>query len=207
MKNGNVNVEYYKKYRNKLSSLLGITERKYYENMLLQHKSDAKKSWQVIKSIINKRKTQRINTKFKTGNSITEDGNIIANQFNDFFVNLGATLADKIPKSKNNPLAYMPPKLIESFYISPTTELEVGNIIKIFKDNSAGWDDLRPGIIKVVKEYITNPLTHICNLSLSTGVFPHELKIANIVPIYKSGDVMMFSNYRPVSVSSIFKIN
>ena len=98
----------------------------------------------------------------------------------------------------------MPPKLIESFYISPTTELEVGNIIKIFKDNSAGWDDLRPGIIKVVKEYITNPLTHICNLSLSTGVFPHELKIANIVPIYKSGDVMMFSNYRPVSVLPVF---
>jgi hypothetical protein len=59
-----------------------------------------------------------------------------------------------------------------SFFVSPTTELEVGNIIKIFKDNSAGWDDRRPGIIKIVKEYITNPLTHICHLSFSTGVFP-----------------------------------
>ena len=33
-----------------------------------------------------------------------------------------------------------------------------------------------------------------------TGVFPSELKIANVVPIFKSGDDMLFSNYRPVSV-------
>ena len=37
-----------------------------------------------------------------------------------------------------------------------------------------------------------------------TGIFPDELKIANIVPIFKSGDDMVFSNYRPVSVLPIF---
>ena len=33
-----------------------------------------------------------------------------------------------------------------------------------------------------------------------TGIFPSELKIANVIPMFKSGDDMVFSNYRPVSV-------
>ena len=55
-------------------------------------------------------------------------------------------------------------------------------------------------MIKHGKEHIKLPLTHICNLSFSTGVFPCELKIANVVPIFKTNDEIIFSNYRPVSV-------
>ena len=43
-------------------------------------------------------------------------------------------------------------------------------------------------------------LTHICNLSLSDGIFPDELKLANVITIFKGGDQALFNNYRPVSV-------
>ena len=36
------------------------------------------------------------------------------------------------------------------------------------------------------------------------GVFPWQMKIANIVPIYKSGDNTLFNNFRPVSVLPLF---
>ena len=49
-----------------------------------------------------------------------------------------------------------------------------------------------------VAHCIAKPLTHICNLYFKTGVFPQQMKTANVVPIYKSGDEKMFSNYRPV---------
>ena len=55
-------------------------------------------------------------------------------------------------------------------------------------------------MIKHVREHIKLPLTHICNLSFSTGVFPCELKIANVVSIFKANDEMIFSNDRSVSV-------
>ena len=80
-------------------------------------------------------------------------------------------------------------------------------IISSFKDSSIGWDELKPGIIKNIKGCITMPLAHICNLSFKRvfkRVFPMQLKIANVVPIYKTGNEHVFSNYRPVSVLPVF---
>ncbi len=47
---------------------------------------------------------------------------------------------------------------------------------------------------------IAKPLAIICNKSFQTGIFPDDMKIAKIVPLYKSGDKQEFSNYRPVSI-------
>ena len=90
------------------------------------------------------------------------------------------------------------------FYVMPVTDEETANIIASFKDSSAGLDELKPVIMKNIKHCIAKPLTHICNLSFKTGVFPQQLKTANVVPIYKSGDEDIFSNYRPVSVLPVF---
>ena len=37
-------------------------------------------------------------------------------------------------------------------------------------------------------------------MSLSEGVFPTQLKFANVVPLYKCDDPMLFNHYRPVSL-------
>ena len=42
------------------------------------------------------------------------------------------------------------------------------------------------------------------NLSLRYGIFPAELKIARVIPLFKSEDPGCFSNYRPVSVLPLF---
>ena len=46
-------------------------------------------------------------------------------------------------------------------------------------------------------------VTHVCNLSLSEGIFHDELKVANVIPLYKADDVFAFNNYRPVSLLCI----
>ena len=71
-------------------------------------------------------------------------------------------------------------------------------------NSSAGWDNFRPEIVKSVSHVINEPLTYIINLSFEQGIIPNELKLANVVPIHKTGDVSKFCNYRPISVLPVF---
>ena len=74
--------------------------------------------------------------------------------------------------------------MVNYLNIRPVTEIEIVNIINDFKDSEAGWDERKPSVIKGVKEFIKASWRHNCNLSFSTGVFPWERKIGNVVPIF-----------------------
>jgi sarcosine oxidase/L-pipecolate oxidase len=58
--------------------------------------------------------------------------------------------------------------------------------------------------LKKVMNSILKPFHHIVLSSLSTGVVPSQLKIAKIIPIFKSGDQAALDNYRPISLLSNF---
>ena len=124
----------------------------------------------------------------------------VANKFNKLFGNIGESLANEIPSIDRCPSEYIKVEISENFFIFAVTEDEIGKIICNFKVCAAGWGDLRPRIMKLIQSCIKRPLAHICNRSFMTGIFPSELKIANVVPIFKAGDDMVFSNYRPFSV-------
>jgi len=49
-------------------------------------------------------------------------------------------------------------------------------------------------LVKDIMTFVVKPLTYIFNLSLQTGVFPDNMKIAK-VPINKNGDSHSLSNY------------
>ena len=51
------------------------------------------------------------------------------------------------------------------------------------------------------------PLTLLINQTLSTGIFPNELKISRVRPLFKNGNTSNINNYRPISIlPSISKI-
>ena len=91
-------------------------------------------------------------------------------------------------------------RLIESIYLEPVTENEIITLIKALKDTATGFDNMNSTSLKISSETLIKPLTHICNLSLTQGIFTSQLKIANVIPLYKSDDPMLFNNYRHVSV-------
>ena len=53
---------------------------------------------------------------------------------------------------------------------------------------------------KIAKEEIAEPIRNCINSSISTGTFPDELKIADIVPVFKKEDQNDKTNYRPISI-------
>ena len=69
------------------------------------------------------------------------------------------------------------------------------------KDCSSGWDQILPRVVKSTYQNFIVPITHVMNLSIINGVVPNELKVAKVVPIYKSGDRRLINNYRPVSAA------
>ena len=51
---------------------------------------------------------------------------------------------------------------------------------------------------------IISPLTCIINLSITSVIVPKQLKIARVIPLLKSGEQDIFTNYRPVTVLPAF---
>ena len=68
------------------------------------------------------------------------------------------------------------------------------------KNSAAGFDDIDATLLTFIIPCIAQPLCYVCNLSLGEGIFPAQLKIANVLPLYKADDSMVFNNYRPVSI-------
>ena len=194
----------YKRYKAQLDKILSNTERQHYATLFEANKNNLKKSWTILKEIINKRKGAAGSTKFKVGNTVTMDKKIIASGFNDFFINVGPNLASKIPRDERSPTTFMGDRCKDNIWLSPVLEEDVVTIIKTLKEGSSGWDEISARIVKQTYAHFIKPLTKIMELSLTTGVVPIEMKIARVIPLFKSGDKCVFSNYRPVSVLPLF---
>ena len=77
----------------------------------------------------------------------------------------------------------------------------IRNIInKLPNKNSCGYDNLSTKTINTLKYSLIKPLTLIINQILNTGVFPSQLKIAKVIPIFKKDDNTMFNNYIPITL-------
>ena len=155
----------------------------------------------IIKSVINRNKKTKFQDKFKFNDgSYTTDMKIICEKFNDFFINVGPTLSKKIPPQNSSPDDYIKTKAIYSLYLEHVTESEITKLVTSLKSAAPGYDNLRSSILKLSLPFICTPLTYLSNLSLQEGVFPEELKIANVIPLLKCDNQELFNNYRPVSV-------
>ena len=55
-------------------------------------------------------------------------------------------------------------------------------------------------LIKSLISSIADPLTTVINKSITEGIFPDEMKLAKIIPLFKSGDEKLPNNYRPISI-------
>ena len=152
-----------------------------------------------MKGIIGKNKQKKLQEKIRLSDgTITSDKYIISERFNDFFIGIGPSLAGKIPSQSIKPKQYLENKLMKSKFLAPVTSLEIGCIIKNLRESAPGHDEVTATILSL--PFITDPLEFILNMSMSQGLFPAELKIANVLPLYKADDCMIFNNYRPVSI-------
>ena len=72
------------------------------------------------------------------------------------------------------------------------------------RNTSPGHDGITADLMKNFIDNIATQLSYILNLSLQCGVFPDEMKLAKVIPLYKNEDKMMINNNRPVFLLSVF---
>jgi hypothetical protein len=128
------------------------------------------------------------------------DSHDALNSVNNYFVSIARNLAAKITP----PVTDFPSPSSSQTNSLVLTEVDHGEVERIIcglrDDCSPGWDKIPPAIIKASRNVLIPPITHMCNLSISTGVFPRVLKRALASPIFKQGDKKEVAYYRPISV-------
>ena len=68
--------------------------------------------------------------------------------------------------------------------------------------DSTGCDEISAKFLKLVRTFICKPLTIIINMSIRLNSVPNIWKQANVIPLYKGGDIDI-RNFRPISVLPI----
>lgn len=72
------------------------------------------------------------------------------------------------------------------FHLGTTNEIEIIKIVGNFQNKTSSGEDTVPmSFIKIIISQIAEPLAHIFNSSLKSGVFPEVFKSSIISPIYK----------------------
>jgi len=88
-----------------------------------------------------------------------------------------------------------------TMFLKPVEEKEIIDTVNECQNKtSTDYHEIDMKIVKKVIHGTPKSLTHIFNLSLQTGQFPNKMKIAKVIPLYKTGDKHHFTNYRPVSL-------
>ena len=128
----------------------------------------------------------------------------IAESFNEYFCNIASKLSSNIQQPDVPFTSYLPEPVPFSFFLRPTTLSEVKNIVKNLKQTASGFDDINMKIIKECSNEISPFLVYIINSSFSEGCFPKHLQIARVVPIFKGGDKVIHTNFRPISILPSF---
>ena len=199
----------YKRKRNMVTSLLRLSKKMHYNDYFLEHQSNIKKTWEGIRGLlnVNKKGDTSVNKLFHNNIELNQPEEM-ANAMNNFFINIGRSVENKIPQSNKLFNEYLGEPNRYSITLNDCTTAEINEYIDMLNVSKAsGPFSVPTNILINNKDVFLHPLTTVINKSITEGVFPNLLKTATVCPIYKKGNKTLCANYRPISLlSNIGKI-
>ena len=207
----------YCKQRNSVQRDIKLAKSEFFKGKIRESEGDSAKLWRHIGSLGCGRSKNKSSVVLEKDGVKFFDAESVANIFNDFFTRIACNLVNLLP----NPTGIFSTasSAFRRFYqqrgirgpcftLMPVSRYFVKSQLNSFDPKkSTGLDDVSPRFLKDGALVLTEPLTHIINLSILTETVPSELKRAKIVPLYKKGFKLDPGNYRPVSIlSAVSKI-
>jgi len=125
----------------------------------------------------------------------------IAESFNNYFSEIDIQTNQNVHQSNKHFTEYMPIRNMRSMFLYPVAPSDVlFNTYNLKPKLSQGYAGISTKLLKESIPNILQHITHIINRSFVTGIVPQDLKIAKVIPIYKSSDQSLLQNDRPVSL-------
>lgn len=192
----------FRSFRNRCNKLVLNAKDDYYKNIsdkILSESCNSKNYWTLVKSLMNLDSFDgHAIPPIQVGDDIISDLKQKAGVFNDYFCSQ-SDLNDS-----DKPLPNIPNRRTIGLSNIVITEKEVEDILKILDTTKAtGPDLLNPRLLKEACNILKYPLCKLFNLSLETGIFPSNWKIANVTPVFKKDSPSDYKNYRPISLISV----
>ena len=165
---------------------------------ILTNSKNSKDTWRAVNLLTNK------HAPAKTG---TASG-ISPDDLNNHF----CSVASKVIKTDNSPINQL--TLLEQYCTErishEASALHFMTVREVYKSlyhlkqsNTKGTDGLDGKILRLSVPFIAETLTCIYNLCIDKNTFPQVFKEAKVIPLFKSGDKLDPSNFRPISVLPI----
>jgi hypothetical protein len=196
------NLTNFKRYRNLYNTMMRKSKTKYFEVNLLANVKNPKKSWELLKEATVGSKQCKKTERILVDGVLISDQLLIAEEFNTFFTSIGSLISESVRPTNIDPIDLMPnlPNLTE-LNLSNIEQNLLCDLVKTFETKtSCDLDGISIKLLKQVIHSVCIPLTHIFNLSITSGIFPSKLKTSRTVPIFKSGSPLLCDNYQPISL-------
>ena len=203
----------YEKLNEFCAKHIDIAKTKYHKSYFEKYKDNSRKQWQMINGLLNRNNKGNncINRLVDSEGISKSKSDDIAESFNNFFCNIASNLKQNSKRpdglGSSTYSEFLKHPVSNSMHLNDTDAGEVYGIIKSLKNKTTR--DSKISALKIANDSFafTNALAGIINKSFQQGIFPGELKIAKVVPIYKEGPKTDVSNYRPISLlSSLSKV-
>ncbi|MEW8548507.1 MAG: reverse transcriptase family protein, partial [Candidatus Thiodiazotropha sp.] len=201
------NTDQYKIWRNKVVNLIRKSKKSHYQNLIEEGKNQPTTIWKIFNEFgAGKQKSDKTNSihSVKAGGQDKDKPEDIANAFNDFFVNIAENIKEPVSSSNHEKLKSYCNDKIPSDIFFDLPLLNKDKVLRYLKNldvrKSTGSDELGPRLLKMAAPFISESLTYICNMSITTGTFPEKWKEAKVKPLHKAGPANDLNNFRPISI-------
>ncbi len=193
----------YKPKKNLVKIMINNSKSEHYRNEIANCKGKISSTWKVIEDMIPGQKHK--STIYASDNLKDK-----AEEFNKFFSGVGETIYNRSQQLLDDPsdtviqnnnfdtdksLLFRPQPVDANTVILTIKHLN--------KTRSVGSDGIPLRFLQDALYVIVFYITCIINTTLVTGKFPTQWKHANVIPVFKSGDISVVNNYRPISLLPI----
>ena len=196
----------YRSLRNQVTAQIRKAKCNYNKKLIQDNSDNPKTFWKTINKILPNEKKKRVPSAINIDGNLITDRNMIANAFNLYFIGSVARLTAFLGFPNKNQGTYISSDYLiklskNSFrFTSVSTNFTIEFLRKLKVRKASGLDQIPARLMRDAAAEICNPLTKIINVSLETGYFPREWKVARVVPLFKSGKITDLDNYRPISI-------